>query len=366
LWSNTTNLIGHHRLDSPEDRAKVARILKIDESQIPTKPSLTYDQIVQRIKDRKIRALWVIATNPAHRWINQSDCLKALQSLEFLCVQDMYHNVETADYAHLILPAAGWGEKEGTFINSERRYGLLKKVRRAPGEALSDFSIFKAIAHYWGVGAMFDRWKDPEDLFCTLQALSEGQPCDITGIDGYEQIDRCGGIQWPWTKADAALHGQPATHRRLFFDGKFYHDDGRARLIVTRPQAMPELPDQHFPFVLLTGRGTASQWHTQSRTSKSPILRKLYPTQPYVEINRSDADRLSIKNGQRVQVSSRRGTLQAVAILVSTVSEGQLFMPMHYADVNKLTLASFDPYSRQPSYKNCAVAIQTVPLSPSR
>ena len=144
----------------------------------------------------------------------------------------MYHSTETCRHADLILPAAGWGEKEGTFINSERRYGLLKKVRKAPGQALADFQIFRAIAHYWGVGEMFAEWTDPESVFRIMQRLSEDQPCDITGIKGYAQLDACGGIQWPWTANNAAGGFQPEQQRRLFDDGRFFHADGKAKLIV--------------------------------------------------------------------------------------------------------------------------------------
>ena len=192
-----------------------------------------------------------------------------------------------------------------------------------------------------------------------MRAASEGQPCDITGIEGYEQLDRCGGIQWPWSSQQAQeLNAQdPPQQRRLFEDGKFYTPSGRANLIVDSPQAMPEPPDKDFPFLMLSGRGTVSQWHTQTRTSKSPILRQLYPETPVVEINTKDARQLSILNGSTVSVESRRGSMQATAWVTPTVSPGQIFIPMHYEGTNRLTLQHFDPHSRQPSFKNCAVRV---------
>ena len=111
---------------------------------------MAYDQIVRSIADGRIKGLWVIATNSSHSWIHQDDFNNALNKLDFLVVQDMYPTTETAQRADLYFPAAGWGEKEGTLINSERRIGLVKKVRRAPGQALSDFHICQLIAHYWG------------------------------------------------------------------------------------------------------------------------------------------------------------------------------------------------------------------------
>ena len=358
LWSNTTNLLGHHRFEDPSHREKVADVLGIDASVIPTESSWSYDQIIEGIREGAIRGLWVVATNPAHSWIHQTDAKMLLDKLDFLVVQDMYHSTETAQHADLVLPAAGWGEKDGTFINSERRYGVIKKVRQAPGQALADFHIFRAIAHHWGVGEMFAQWTDPESVFRILQRLSAGQPCDISGIKGYAQIDNCGGVQWPWTAGDATGGFQPEQHRRLFTDGNFFHQDQRARLIVDSITPMPEAPDDEYPLLLMSGRGTVSQWHTQTRTHKSPMLRKLYPNQAYVEINPDDASRLDIRLGEAVTITSRRGTVTANAFVTPTIQRGQAFIPMHYDITNQLTQPHFDPHSRQPSYKNCAVRIE--------
>src|SRR5207302_10793375 len=128
------------------------------------------------------------ATTPAHSWIDQGRLRALLDRLDFLVVQDMYHSTETARLADLVLPAAAWGEKEGTFINSERRIGLIKKVRRAPGQALSDFHIFKLVADSWGCGDMFRAWSSPEAVFQLLRSCSRGQPCDITGITDYHML----------------------------------------------------------------------------------------------------------------------------------------------------------------------------------
>lgn len=356
LWSNTTNLLGHYKFESASDRAKVARTLGIDESNIPQQNSWSYEQILQAVRQGDIRALWIIGTNPAHSWIQQGELHELLGQLDFLVVQDMYDSTETVQHADLLLPAAGWGEKNGTFINSERRYGLLRSVRPAPGEALADFHIFRAIAKYWGVEDLFADWSSPEAVFRILQDLSQGQPCDITGISGYDEIDQRGGVQWPWSEASSEL-GPPTQHRRLFEDGEFYTSDRRARLIVENPASMPEPVDEEFPFLLLTGRGTASQWHTQTRTSKSPMLRTLYPDSPLVEINPGDADALQINSGDQVVLTSRRDHISAQAWVTPTVQPGQLFVPMHYPQINRLTLSHFDPYSRQPSYKDCAVRI---------
>jgi ferredoxin-nitrate reductase len=275
----------------------------------------------------------------------------------------MYHTTESAEIADLILPAAGWGEKDGVFINSERRIGRTRKVCKAPGQALSDFNIFRLVTHHWGCGDLFAEWSSPESVFQILKRLSAGQPCDFTGIEGYDHLDREGGIQWPLKRAEGGdLRPEGGgvkieKQRRLFEDGKFDHADGKARFLFEAPRAMPEPPNAEYPFILLTGRGTSSQWHTQTRTSKSDVLRKLYPQNAYVEINPVDAKRLGIAPDDQIKVSSRRGEATVKAVLLASVQPGQLFMPMHYASTNYLTADAFDPYSRQPSYKACAVSV---------
>ena len=354
LFSNTTNLLGGHDFKNEQHRQKIARILEIDEARIPRENSWAYHEILEGILRGKIRGLWVICTNPAHSWINQNQAREILQRLDFLVVQDMYHSTETAVMADLVLPAAGWGEKEGTFINSERRIGRIKKVRHAPGQALSDFNIFRLVAHHWGCGEMFSKWTSPEAVFDILKACSQGTPCDFSGIKNYQEIEREGGIQWPFPPGTLS----DVKERRLFEDHRFFHPDGRARILFETPRPLPEEPTSRYPFVLLTGRGSASQWHTQSRTSKSPVLQKLYPKSPFVEINPSDARDIGIIQNQIVWIESQRGSMQAMAFLTSAVTPGQLFIPMHYEGTNRLTDAVFDPNSKQPSYKSCAVRIR--------
>ncbi|MCA9265693.1 MAG: molybdopterin-dependent oxidoreductase, partial [Planctomycetales bacterium] len=286
-------------------------------------------------------------------------CRELFDRLEFLVVQDMYETTDTARIADLYLPAAGWGEKEGTFINSERRIGLLKKVSKAPGEALADFSIFKLLAHYCGCGEMFAAWNEPEDVFQSLKQVSRGQPCDISGIVDYRMIDEAGGIQWPFPSSELVpdLTAPSFRERRLFTGGRFYHADRRARLIFAEPRTMPERPNVDYPYLLNTGRASAAQWHTQTRTGQSAVLRSLCSTDPYVEINPHDATQEGIGANQWVTLESRRGRMDAKAFLTHSVPPGQVFVPMHYPDINRLTLAHFDPYSKQPSYKDCAVRL---------
>ena len=371
LFGNATSLLGGYDFANAAHRAHIAKILDVPPAVIPDRTGYAYDQILDAIDRGEIRALWVIATNTAHSWINQSRARAILGKLDFLVVQDMYATTETAQLADLVLPAAGWGEKDGILINSERRLGLVKKVARAPGQALSDFAIFKLVADAWGCGHLFHEWRSPEATFQILKELSRGQPCDFSGVRDYAHIASSGGIQWPFPEKVQSANAEVQTpetskfkprtsdlrERRLFADGRFFTADGRARFIFDPPRPMPEPPDDTYPFILLTGRGSSAQWHTGSRTDKSAVLRKLAPTVLTVEIHPDDARRLQIAAGDRVVIRSRRGSAEAVALVTATVQRGNIFLPMHFAAVNQLTFAAFDPHSRQPSYKACAVAI---------
>jgi assimilatory nitrate reductase catalytic subunit len=377
LFANATGLFGGRDFASAEHREEVARLLHVPAGRIPAKPSLAYDQIVQAIADGKIKGLWIIATNPAHSWIGNGPLADALKKLEFLVVQDLYTTTDTAKHAHLLLPAAGWGEKEGTFINSERRIGVVKKVSRAPGQALADFHIFRLVAEYSGCGELFREWTSPQAVFQILKRLSAGRACDFTGIEDYRHLDAEGGIQWPFPVGNAERGSQNAdsapraphpafSSRRLFSDGRFFTADGRAKFIFEAPRELPERADREYPFLLLTGRGSSSQWHTLTRTNKSEILRQLAPAELQLEIHPDDARRLGLAAGARVRVTSRRGTLEAAAAITATVQRGQVFLPMHDMATNRLTLPVFDPYSRQPGYKLCAVRVERAGKSSER
>ncbi len=390
LFSNTTNLLGGHDFANAEHREKVATALGIPVERIPDRGSWAYDQIIEGIHQGRIKGLWMIATNGAHSWINQSSFIEAVGKLEFFVVQDMYPTTETARLAHLFLPAAGWGEKEGTFINAERRIGVSHKVARAPGQALADFAIFRLIAEAWGCGGLFREWTSPAAAFQKLKQVTKGQPCDITGIEDHAMLERCGGIQWPfpdsiinqtgltglgldlqdsdeWDKNEPQCHPvnppqipsilSKNAERRLFADGRFFTPDQRARFIFETPQELPEPTDADYPLLLITGRGSSAQWHTGTRTGKSAILRRLHPSRLLLELHAKDAALLKLVDGQKLRVESRRGAVTAWARVTSTIQPGQVFLPMHDPDVNQLTLSVFDPHSRQPGYKACAVRV---------
>ena len=357
LFSNTTNLLGGRDFTDGDDRRHVAGILGIDAERIPDRPSRAYDEILEGVVSGDIRGLWIIATNTAHSWINSTYGHDVLDRLDFLVVQDMYTSTETAQRADLVLPAAGWGEKAGTFINSERRIGVVQPVADPPGEAAPDFEIFRRLAVAWGCDDLVAEWTDPEAAFGVLRRLSAGRPFDFTGIDGYDAIAAAGGIQWP---SPAGTPQPVAAERRLFEDGRFFTPSGRANFVFDAPRPPEEALTIRHPLVLLTGRGSSAEWHTGTRTSKSAILRSLAPEQLYVQLSPFDAEARGIVSGDEVMVATVRAEARVKAQVTPNVAAGQVFLPMHHAETNRLTAPSFDPQSRQPSYKWSAAEVRKV------
>ena len=322
---------------------------------IPSARGLAYPDIIEAALDKRIRALWIIATNPIVSFPNLHALEQALDGLEFLVVQDGFHPTPTSERAHLVLPAAIWGEKEGTYTNSERRVSRVNRAVAPPGEARSDFDIFLDLAGALGVrDELFPGWRQPRDAFEEWQRVSAGTLCDYSGMT-YEAIEQHGGIQWPFPAGST----DPAATRRLYGDGVFRTDDQRARLIPVAWEPFPEQPDDAYPFILNTGR-TVEHWHTRTKTGAVPILERLSPN-AWVEMNPRDARGLRLKPQDRVDVISRRGRVHDVELRVTeTIAPGQLFVPFHYAEANAnaVTQGTFDPVSREPNYKQCAVRVE--------
>jgi assimilatory nitrate reductase catalytic subunit len=349
---------GYRKFESEEDRAELARLWNVPVDRIPSRRGLAYPDIIEAALERKIRALWIIATNPIVSFPNLKSLQQALEGLEFLVVQDCYHPTPTTEYAHLMLPAAGWGEKEGTYTNSERRVNKVNRAVAPPGEARSDFDIFLQFATALDVrDEIFPGWTKPADAFEEWKRVSAGRLCDYSGIT-YKALEQHGGVQWPFP-AGAANAGET---RRLYSDGGFRTDDGRARLIAVQWEPFPEQPSDEFPFVLNTGR-TVEHWHTRTKTGKVPILERLSPN-AWVEMNPRDARGLKLKPQDRVDVVSRRGRVRSIELRVTeTVAPGQLFVPFHYAEANanEVTQSAFDPFSREPNYKQSAARVEKAP-----
>lgn len=347
----TSSMPGYRKFDSPEDRRELAQLWNIDEARLPSKRGLAYPDIVEAAVGKQIRALWIIATNPLVSFPNQDVLRQALSNLDFLVVQDGYHPTPTTELADLVLPAAIWGEKEGTYTNSERRVSKVNKAVEPPGEARSDFEIFLAVAEKLGCRQeLYGGWNCVGDAFDEWSRVSKGRLCDYSGIT-YESLAK-GAMQWPCRAGE-----EPSS--RLYADGVFPTQDGRAKLICADWQPFPEQPTAAHPFVLNTGR-TVEHWHTRTKTREVPILERLSP-RAWLEMNPRDAGQLGLRSHDRVDVVSQRGRVRGVELrLTEIIAPGQVFMPFHFfeTNVNEVTQSAFDPVSREPNYKQCAVRVE--------
>ncbi len=348
----TSSLPGYRRFDDPADRAELASLWRLPIDRIPAQRGRAYPDIIDGIADGTIRGLWIIATNPPVSFPNRRRLETALAGLDLLVVQDGFETPSTA-LADLVLPAAIWGEKTGTYTNSERRVSLVRRAVDPPGEARADFDIFLAIADRIGVRhELFPGWTEPEDAFNEWARISAGRLCDYSGIT-YPMIESAGGVQWPCPTG--AETGTP----RLYSDGRFPTPTGRAQLRCVTPQPITEQVGGHFPLLLNTGR-TVEHWHTRTKTGRVGILEEMAP-EAWIEVNPADATHLNVASGTRVRVCSLRGAIEGLTVRVTaTIREGEVFVPFHYDEqcVNLLTADEFDPVSREPNYKQCAVRIE--------
>ncbi|MDP8937190.1 MAG: nitrate reductase [Actinomycetota bacterium] len=352
----TASLPGYRDWHSPADRAEVAALWGVPVERLPTEPGRAYPDIIDGVLDGTIKGLWVIATNPPVSFPNRARLEEALAKLELLVVQDGFETPTTA-LADVVLPAAIWGEKDGTYTNSERRVSRVRKAVEPPGQARSDFDIFLAMAEALGVGGeLFSKWTGPEDAFEEWGRASAGRLCDYSGMT-WDRIEANGGVQWPCPPGTEDPGGTPS----LYADGVFQTASGRAKLWCVSPEPVSDAVNDRFPFLLNTGR-TVEHWHTRTKTGRVDILESLAP-EGWVEMNPADAARLKVAAGDRVRMASRRGVVEGVPVRVTgIVRKGEVFMPFHYDElcVNRLTVDEFDPISREPNYKQSAVHIEKV------
>ena len=352
----TASMPGYRAYDDPAARAELARLWGVSPDDLPTERGRAYPDIVNAVMNKRIKALWIIGTNPLVSFPNREVLEHALARLDLLVVQDGFETPTTA-VADVVLPAAIWGEKEGTFTNSERRVSRVRAAVAPPGEARPDFDIFLGLAEHLGQRErLYAGWHGPEDAFAEWRRVSAGRLCDYSGIT-YERIDAAGGVQWPCPSDDPAvpLGGSP----RLYADGGFPNPTGKVRLHCVDRQELRDRPRPEFPLLLNTGR-TVEHWHTRTKTARVPLLERLAP-EAWVEINEADATQLGVRTGDHVKVTSSRGEIDhIVARVTPIVRPGEVFIPFHYdeACANRLTLDEFDPISREPNYKQCAVRIE--------
>jgi len=346
-----TTLAGHMDFDEPS-RARVQRFW--GSPQMASGPGLKAVDMFEAVADGRIKALWVMATNPAVSLPDAGRVRDALAACPFVVVSDCMAETDTAAFAHVKLPALAWGEKDGTVTNSERRISRQRRLFAPPGEARADWRIVADVGKAMGFGDAFG-WHAPAQVFREWARLSAYENNDrvlnlgpLSGItlDAYDALEP---VQWPVTAAG----GTP----RLFTDGRFQTPDGRARLQAVAARGPAQATDAAFPLALNTGR-VRDHWHTMTRTGLAPELCRHAP-EPYVEIHPADAGPLGIAEGALTRVQTAQGEAIAIARLSERQRPGALFMPMHWTEAyapsgraNPLVAKSRDPRSGQPEFKH--------------
>lgn len=316
---------------------------------ICTKPGLKAVDLFKACSDGKIKALWIMSTNPAVSLPDADGVAAAIAKVPFVVTSDIMEHTDTNDLAHVLLPATGWGEKDGTVTNSERRISRQRAFLKAPGSARPDWAIISDVATRMGFGAAF-AYQKPADVFAEYVALDAAAaefPRDLD-LSIFADVDYAKMVPTQW----------PQNGKRFFANGQFYHPDGKARMI---PVKSPTLTKPRF--ALNTGRNR-DQWHTMTRTGKSPRL-GAHLAEPYVEINPADAIAISAKPGDLVAVESIYGRAILRALITPRTAPGQLFAPMHWTRqrtthgmINSITAPVTDPFSGQPALKSGAVTAE--------
>jgi assimilatory nitrate reductase catalytic subunit len=360
------NLLSAHRdLANPEHRAEIAKLWGVDD--VPSKPGKTAVEMFDAVRSGEIKILWIACTNPAQSMPNQKLIREALDKAELVIVQEAYKTTVTVDYADVLLPATTWSEKEGTVTNSERRITRFKSVLPKPGEARHDWETVIDFAHK--LETMVGRQKtlfpftSTEEIWNEHRESTRGRDLDITGLS-YKILEEQGPQQWPFP--EGATDGK----KRLYEDGIFPTENGRAKFVNTAYQPVAEPVDARYPFRMTTGR-LRDQWHGMSRTGTVAQL-FAHASEPCVVMSQIDMDRRLLANGDLVHVTNKRGSQILPAIAGNDMRSGQVFVAMHWGEeyvsgrghhgdgsygVNALTSPVIDPSSKQPELKHTAVKI---------
>ncbi|WMY78079.1 nitrate reductase [Citricoccus sp. I39-566] len=389
------DLPGFRNWSNDEHVADLARVWNVEPSRIPHYGPPTHAmQMLRYAEDGSIRLMWVSGTNPAVS-LPELGRIRSILEQErlFLVVQDLYLT-ETAQLADVVLPAATWGEKTGTFTNVDRTVHLSEKAVEPPGEARADLDIFLDYARRLDLrdqdGGPLVTWHDPESAFEAWKECSRGRPCDYSGLS-YAKLRGASGIQWPCTEE------HPDGTERLYVDGAFFSDaaycesfgkdlvtgaplepgeyqalNPDAKAVIKAAAYLPphEQPGEDFPLQLITGR-TLYHFHTRTKTARAPQLQRAAP-EVWVELCAADADALGIGEGDLTEVATPRGAVRAQA-RITGIRPGVLFLPFHYGywdtgggyaplddgrAANELTLTDWDAVSKQPIFKTAAARIR--------
>lgn len=354
------NMLAAHRdYTNPVHRKEVADYWGVDD--VPQTPGLTATELFDALESGKVKAVWIACTNPIVSMPDAKRAEAALKKAELVMVSDAYHPTDTTKFAHLLFPAAGWAEKEGTMTNSERSITHLQQalpaagVSRADWKIAADFGIAlgKKLGKDWNTAFGF---KNTEAVFNEHRGLTQGKDIDITGLS-YALLDEHGAQQWPFPK-DSKI----GESKRLYEDGHFETADGLGHFIDVDYRPVAEPTDAEYPISLTTGR-IRDQWHTMTKTGNVPSLMQHVPT-PALQLHPDDAQARDIDEEDLVEVLSRRGKVLVPVQINHDIRSGVVFLPMHWGEMtarggraNNLTQAVVDPVSKEPEFKHCAVQV---------
>jgi assimilatory nitrate reductase catalytic subunit len=331
---------------------------------IADRPGLKAVDLFRAVKSGQVKAIWIAGTNPADSLPDADDVQAALRACPFVVVSDVMAATDTARHAHVLLPAAAWGEKDGTVTNSERRISRQRRFLPWPGEVRADWWIFAEVARRMGWGDDF-AYAAPVDVFREYARLSGAENAGTRDFDisafaeiTAEEYDAFMPVQWP-----CPAGALPRRERRFFADGQFYTPDRRARFVTTPWRAPVEQATGDLPFILNTGR-VRDQWHTMTRTALSPRLMG-HIAEPFAELHPDDAAACGITPASLVMISNARGSIVVRALVSPDQKRGTVFVPLHWTDqiasqarVDVLVSPATDPVSGQPELKHSAVAVQ--------
>jgi assimilatory nitrate reductase catalytic subunit len=350
-------LAAHMQIESAEDRSRVQRFWT--SPTIASRPGLKAVEMFEAVADGRIKALWIMATNPVVSMPDADAVEAAIKACPFVVVSDIMQDTDTTRHAHVLLPSLGWGEKDGTVTNSERRISRQRRFLTTPAEAQPDWWQMAEVGRRMGF-AGFD-YQSPAEIFAEHAALSafENNGSRDFDIGAYAGID--GGaygaltpFQWPQPA------GTDPGETRFFANGDFYHPDRKARFIAVAPPAT-DTTDAKYPLTLNTGR-VRDHWHTMTRTGKSARLSG-HIAEPFAEIHPRDAMELGIRGAGLVELQSPHGRAIVRALVTERQARGSVFVPMHWNDqfaararIGILVPPVTDPHSGQPASKNVAIA----------
>ena len=341
-----TLLAAHKNLNDPEHRQEVADFWGVES--IRDKPGFTATEMFEALRDGRMKAIWIMCTNPSVSMPSAKLVDEALKKARFVIVQDISNRSDTLQYADLVLPAAAWLEKEGTMTNSERRISYLNKAIEPPGKAMADTEIILRFARKMGYDGF--EFNSPSEVFEEYVRMTKGTNIDITGLD-YDRLKANGTIQWPVPSKD-----HPGTPR-LFTNGAFYTPNQKAKIHAGGPGVAPPPPSEDFPLILTTGR-IRDQWHTMTKTGKVQKL-NAHISAPFLEMHPKDAGERNLSDGDPVVVSNGENEVQVTVQVTALIKQGVVFLPMHWGKIlnkdtaraNNITSSAIDPVSKQPGFK---------------